>query len=509
MPKKTSGGLTQTQLTTVLNGVTRRLIPALLTSNNGDSLFAGAFERLKTPGKEGTKKDINLECDYPSRSSFNALFFKTLYDYVGPATRAVEIFPSETWKATPAVYESNKKRTTGFEQDWYTLTDDAERNPYKWLYQADRDSLISRYGALLIGLDDSNSGSPELPAAPVVNGVIQPVSEKRNVLYFRSFDESNCQILTFDMNRNSRRYGQPETYQISTQQNGDPGTAAIQSGKTTIHWTRMLHVAWKETSHPSYAYPILQNLVPYIWDLRKVGGGSAEMFWQGAFPGISFETMPEMITEGGNVELDEDSVKEQVDRYMRKMAKYIALTGVHANTLAPNISDPTPHFNVAVQGMCMSLNCPVPVFLGQQVGHLASMANKGMWGEAITGRRNGYATPKLIRGLINRLADLGAVRRPKTVICEWVDANASTDSDKANVALKRAQAFSQFSNSNARFMVSPEDFLIEEMGYTDEKAREVIERAPKKDFVPESVTNPTPKGPAGASGRPAGVISQS
>lgn len=498
----------------MLAGIGKSLIPV---GNSGDSLFARSNFAAGTAGKEGTKKDLDLECDYPNRRTFNSIFFRTLYDYVGPATRAVNVYPAETWKAIPAVYETNNKRTTPFEKRWWDLTDDPNRNPYVYLARLDESSLIGRYGTLLIGLDDGVSDLSQ-PASPVLNGQIQPDGKKRDVTYMRVFDESNCQVKTLDMDEGSWRNGQPEYYEITTTDALGSSTGNV---KRVIHWTRMLHAAWKVRENEAFASSILQNLVPYIWDIRKVGGGSAEMYWQGAFPGISFETMPEMITEGGNVELDEESVKEQVQKYMLKLQRYMALTGVSAKSLATQVSDPTPHLKCAIDLLCMALDVPVPVFLGQQEGHLASLANKGMWFDKISGRRNGYVTPKLIRPMVSRFADLGIVPKPSQVITEWTDPNTQSDSDKANVALKRTQAFSQWASTNARFAVDQLTFLTDEMGYSDAKAKEIISRlTTQKDVVPENILNPPVKTAGGnqtgksskgksSNGRPKGTVSKS
>lgn len=277
-------------------------------------------------------------------------------------------------------------------------------------------------------------------------------------------------------------------------------------------------MAWLTKENPVFSTPILQNLIPYIWDTRKVGGGSAEMFWQGAFPGISFETMPEMIQEGGNVELDEESVKEQVNKYMRRMQRYIALTGVHANSLAPQVADPTPHMKVAYELICLTLGVPVPIWLGQQEGHLAGITNKSMWNDKISERRNTYATPRLCKGFIKRLADLNLCPRPSQIIAEWLDPNTQSDADKADVALKRMQGLTQYAGGNARFMLDSYKVLTKEFGYSDEEAKEITSKK-IADFVPKEITNPPVKTAGGnrtgasskgkSAGRKRGTVSKS
>ena len=267
-----------------------------------------------------------------------------------------------------------------------------------------------------------------------------------------------------------------------------------QGQKVSVHWTRVQHIADNTKESKIYGTPRLQNIVPQIWDIRKVGGGSAEMFWQGAFPGISFETMPEMIKEGGVVELDEDSVKEQVQKYMNKLQRYIALTGIHANNMAPDVVSPESHLKAALDVLCAAIDVPVPIFLGQQEGHLASLANKEYWNGRIGERRSNYAIPKMIRPTIKRFADLGVVSKPAQVVVEWNDPNTQTDTEKADIFLKKSQAVSQFAGSNARFYIDNHTFLTEFAGMSDEKAAAVIERMKTiKDQVPEEIINPTPK----------------
>ena len=176
------------------------------------------------------------------------------------------------------------------------------------------------------------------------------------------------------------------------------------------------------------------------------------MFWQGAFPTISFETMPEMIKDGGNVELDEDSVKDQVQKLMNRLQRYIALTGVHANQLKPDVGDPTPHLKGALELLCCSLGVPLKIFLGTESGHLAAMEDSKQWNDRISDRRKNYLTPKIIRPFIDRLALLGVLPKPSKLIIDWSDPNTQSDASKADIILKQCQAITQFAGGNATIL---------------------------------------------------------
>lgn len=416
-------------------------------------------------------RDLDRECGYPCTPTVE--HYRRLYDREGYASRVVNIWPDECWAVRPLIYETEDARITKFERAWSKLN--RRINLLHYLHRADRLSGIGTFGVLLLGLDDGRKLS--MPAAGIrPDGMISKKRPKKNVqlLYVRPFSEENVSISEVEQDRTSPRYGQPTLYSITVVSPCGDGEAITDTLK--VHWTRVVHLADNRESSEIAGIPRIRPVLNRLLDLRKLLSASAEMFYKGGFPGYSFETVPELI---GESTMTEDTVREQFDEYMEGLKRYLALDGVTAKSLSPQVADPTAHVMAQLTTICATIGVPLRIFLGTESGHLASSQDTLNWNKRVFHRQETYLEPMVIRSTVDRLIALGVLPEVEDYIIEWKDLNTMSDESKADVTLKKAQALMQYVSGKVEDVIPPHEFLTLYMGHTAEEADAIIKALDK------------------------------
>lgn len=249
-------------------------------------------------------------------------------------------------------------------------------------------------------------GPPEYPSEGVWRG------KERKLMFMRPFDESLVQITQYEANMFNPRYGQPIMYRITMNDATEyRGGIGLSFSTLQVHWTRVLHVADSRNSSDVFAVPRMRPVLNPILDIRKVRGGSAEMYWKGAFPGLALSTHPQL---GGDVPVDAASMASMMENYHNTIQRYLLLVGMSANTLAPTVVDPTGQIKVQTEAICVQLGCPVRIWSGSERGELASSQDDAAWNDRLRHRQNMYLTPNLIVPFIDRLIKTGILPEPTT-----------------------------------------------------------------------------------------------
>jgi hypothetical protein len=438
------------------------------------------------------RRKIEDECGYPDLRTVTAQHYKDLYDGDPIGGRVIELMPLESWQVTPSIYEDEDPDVeTDFEIAWKDIGknlrgrswyQDEEGNAiWEWLIRADIDCGIGHFGILLIGIDDGKPLSE--PADGVEQAMLKakaPVAKKgTKLLYLRSFDESQVTVQQWDTDQNSLRYGQPIQYAV-TLWNPDSlitSSSTPPSGSFLVHWTRVIHLSSGEGSSDVLGIPRLQSVLYPVLDIRKVAGGSAEMYWKGAFPGISIETQPQL---GGDVKVNRGAIRTQMEQYFNGLQRYLGLMGMTAKTLSPTVVDPTAQIKVQLDRICIRKACPVRVFMGSERGELASSQDDSAWNDRLRQQQTRRNTPRIICPTINRLIMMGVLPEPKGYSAIWPDLESLSDMDQAEIAVKRTGALAQFVQSGSESAMSLADFFTRILNMGIEEARSIIEAVEKR-----------------------------
>ena len=308
------------------------------------------------------RRDIDVECGYLETEP-DITIYRQLYDRDDIAARVVNVYPDECWSVYPEVYEKEDLGETMFEEAWERIL--FEHNIWSYCHRVDELSGIGSFGGMLFGFDDGR-GMQEPVDGLNVMGKRNPTVKEKNLTFIRCFDESVIKINSYQTNPRNPRYGMPETYLIDV---ADPtsgaGSASVlpPSRSMVVHWSRVLHVADNRKNSEIFGQPRIKPVLNRLQDLKKILGGSAEMFWKGAFFGLSIETLPEILAQT-DVDVDQESIKQDMYRYMNKLQRYILLNGMTAKPLTPQVADPSSHIEQQIQAICITLGVPYRIFLG-------------------------------------------------------------------------------------------------------------------------------------------------
>lgn len=443
------------------------------------------------------RRNINHECGYLETHTLTSTTYREMYDREAIAARVVQVMPDQCWKMQPTVFDDEDPNTeTPFELAWKEVDKqlrgenwyEPEEGSVVWNYlrRADILSGIASYGVILLGVDDGLPLQGEL-----VFGQEGPL---RSLTFLRVFDESLARITRFETDETNPRFGEPVEYSLTL---ADPSQSLQASaGENTrtieVHWTRIVHIADNLGSSEIFGVPRMRPVWNRLQDLRKLYGGSAEMYWKGAFPGLSIETHPQL---GGQA--DTSKVKDVMEQYENGLQRYLAMTGVSVKSLAPQVVDPTPQIDTQIEAICIQLNIPKRKFTGSERGELASSQDTGDWNDVLRARQNGYLTPRVIVPFVNRLVQIGVLPEPSdgyNVV--WPNLDELSATDQATVALQRTEAMEKYVRWGVEALVPPMNYLTQVLSFTTEEAESILEVAMKQAredllTVPEEPEEPT------------------
>ena len=445
----------------------KRLIRNAIT--NASSTRSDLMRRVFDP-----RRDINDECGYPKTITIEQ--YKTMYEREGTATRVVSIFPEESWAEDPKVMEDDDTNETEFEKAWVDL----ERKLQLFSYMARIDELsgIGQYGILLLGLDDG--GDMKDPVNGLNDKGEKVGKAQHQLLYLRAIDESCVKIKSTEKNPSNPRFGKPVIYTVKFEETATndarTGTSLGDPKEVQVHWTRVIHVADNRKSSEIYGVPRMQSVYNRLHDLRKITGGSAEMFWKGGFPGYSFE----MDSNAKPIVADsaEDvALKNQIASYADGLQRYLTVQGIEVKSLSPQVADPKAHVEIQLEIIAIDKGIPKRIFMGSEQAKLASAQDSKSWNKRIARRQNKYLTPYIIRPLIDRLIAFGTLPEPKEYDIEWLDLDAPSDKDKAEVMKIQVEAFGSYVQKDVEMLIPPELFLKMFAGMDADEIKEIIEAA--------------------------------
>lgn len=434
-----------------------------------------------------TKRDLDKECGYPQ--DITGQLCKSLYEREGIAQRVVTILPDESWKMDPEVYETEDEAETAFEKAWKDLV--KKFNLYNFLKRADRMSGIGTYGVILLGLSDGLM--PNMPVPGVTFDVEGNLTGfgKTKLLYLRTFDETQVTVAKFDTEPTSFRFGLPEFYTINFAQvqtdSGHSGATSPEPAptQTTIHWHRIVHLADNREASDVFGTPRMKPVYNRLYDLRKILAASGEGYWKGAFPGISFEMDPNIAATAA---LDKDSLRKEMEEYSNGLQRYLALVGVSAKSLAPQVADPGPHFVTHLKAICVSLGIPYRIFMGSEEAQLAGEQDSSAWNERLKDRQQKYITPMVLTPFAMRLIAVGAcpplTKMEEGITVAWNDLHTPSAKDKAEVAKILTDAITTYVGSGGDALMQPKDFLTKILKFSDEEAESILKAV--EDFMLET-----------------------
>lgn len=397
-------------------------------------------------------RDLNYSLHYHDDNALTADRYKEMYDREGIAQRVVQVYPEECWSTPPRIYETEGADLTPFEQAW----DEIEKTFHllHYMERADILSGIGRFGILVFGLDDGGSLSDPVPGFDEKTGLSSLRKKPLRLLYLRTFPESCVNIESLENDVNSPRYGFPKYYTIKFQTDVVSSMQESSNKQVRVHWTRVLHVADNREDSEVYGVPRMKSVWNRLLDIRKILGGSGEMYWQGAFPGLAFERQ----VGYENAAVDEDAMRQTVQDYMNGLQRYLNLVGVTAKSLPPQVVSPEGHLLCQIRAIALSKGVPYRVFLGTEEAKLSSSQDIKVWNRRLMKRHSSYLTPMIVRPTLDRLIAYG-ILPPASYIIDWPDLNTLSDSERAKVAKDQTEAMVKYVSGGVDTFIPPRQYL--------------------------------------------------
>lgn len=363
-----------------------------------------------------------------------------------------------TWQGDVDILEADDDQDTPLEKAWKKLMD--EHKLKDKFTRVDRLTCIGRYGVLLLGLDDVRRKEDALQ--PVTPG-------KRRLEYIKPLGESSAEVISWDTRASSKRYGLPVMYQLTI---NDPKADGINI-TMRVHYTRLLHITGDKLESEVFGEPVLEAVFNRLEDLKKLVGGSAEMFWKGARPGLAAKINPDFEMSAKQ----EEELERQIDEYEHSLRRIMLLQGADLDSLAQQVSDPKSHVDIQIQMISAVTGIPKRILTGSERGELASSQDLDTWRELIQTRREEFAELQILRPFIDRCIELGILpEADEKYTVQWTDLHAPSEKDKAEVGKIRASALKEYaSQATAEAIVPPEAFMKFFLGLDDDQVSLITE----------------------------------
>lgn len=412
----------------------------------------------------GDDRDIYTALGYKKQPTYNDYVAK--YKRQDVARAAVDKPVGVSWSEQPHITESAEKETD-FEKDWISLAKNLR--VFHFLSRVDRLASIGSYAILLMGFDDGGTLESEVTSA-------------KRLLYLTPYAQDNAKIATYEDDPKNERYGLPKEYEINMKSIGGTGAGMLSK---KAHWSRIIHVAEDLLEDNVEGMPRLQPIFNRLQDLDLIAGGSAEMFWRGAFPGLAFMTQEGRSVQGQDLE----DLKDELEEYMHNLKRYLRLRGIDIKELKPQVADPSNHVSVQIDLIACALGIPKRILLGSERGELASSQDEKAWLKSIEKRRIDYCEPVILRPLIDRLISIGILPKPKDeYTAVWPDLLVSSDKDVAEIGAARSKALKDYVDAiGAQDILPPSIFLQKLLGLTQEELNqiELIQKTTQKQLSEE------------------------
>lgn len=447
----------------------------------------------------GMKKNIPVEAGYALAPT--VLNFKEWFKREGYARRVVEIWPQECWQIEPDVYENEDvKVETEFEKAWIKLV--KRMRLYSELKRLDIAAGIGRFGLMVLGFSDGTDLSKEIDMTyDTESGRWKPAGSPRQLIWTTVHSEDMIEVKEYETEPSHPRYGQPTSYIVKMEMPGAVMGAASQLVSKEVHWTRTWHYADGKMSSKTFGTPRMECAFNRLCDLLKIAAGSGEGYWQSSNPTLVIGS--ETPVAGG---LDTEGMKQQVWRLQNSLQKYLTVSGMKAELLAPTLSDPSPHLEVQLTLLCIGIGVPKRVFLGTEEGKLAGEQDGTAWGERVQHRRTTECGPELAEGIAYHLMACNCLPYAEEIFSSWGEPSQPTELEKAETIKTKTEALTTYADSqNASTVMVEEDYFHRIWDMDPDEVSEIVEAAaeafadlPEEPPVVQLAIPPVPGQPAPA-----------
>ena len=373
------------------------------------------------------------------------------------AARVVDAFPEATWSTAPEILEDENSETqTQFEKEWVAF--EKRIKVFHYLNRLDILQGLGRYGVLYIGASDVST-------IEELKDPLERVSGIDDIKFLMPFSEGCVDISKFETNPLSERFGLPVMYTLRTGEglsDRHGSSASMPQVSLQVHHSRVIHAAEGNLENDVYGKPKMKKVFNRLEDLEKVVGGSAETFWLNSRGGNNFN-----LDKEASLSSDElSAIKQQAEEYTHQLARNVYTKGIDVKTMQTTVSSPKDQVSVILDLISGATGIPKRILIGSERGELSSAQDENNWLNRVSERQKNFAEPSILRPFIDRLIEINALPRVDEYFIKWPDTETQSPKDKAEIALKKAQAISTYSGitGQPQFIVPEKQFVEEVLG---------------------------------------------
>jgi hypothetical protein len=410
---------------------------------------------LRMAGKQyDGDRDVYQALGYEPTNSLTYESYRSRYKRQDIAKAVIDRPVDATWRGGVSLIEpqKNKKNAekTEFEKAWDDLY--KRLKLHSVFARLDRLTGIGKYGVLLLGINNGDFTEPI-------------TTSELDLLYVKPLGEGSAVIKTWEEDPKNERYNRPKTYDVTII---NPGSST--SSQKTVHYSRVIHVTSGLLESDTEGTPRLMAVYNRLFDLEKLVGGSAEMFWRGARPGYQVVADPDFQ------EIDTTGLQDQLDEYEHKIRRFLTLQGLTVKALETQISDPKNHVLVQYQAISAVTGIPLRKLLGSEQAKLASTEDNNSWNELIKSRREEYAEPTIINPFADFCIAHQILPEPKNgYAVKWDDLWAPSEKERVENGKNRAESFAKLTPSIENGTLSVEAVAKYFLGLEVEEAEQIAE----------------------------------
>lgn len=393
----------------------------------------------------GAKHNHYKDFGFPEQVDFEVLY--GLYERNSLAKAAVDKTVRKTWQDPPWLLEHPRDGSEG-PMKKETRLEKAIRQHFSsirfWtkVMEADRRSLVGRYGAVILRVADGRPTSEPLES---VSGL--GLAALVDVI---PVWEAQLRVLQWNTDTESVTYGDPLMFEYDESYTSIlSGTSPTNHGrarKLTVHPSRVVIWSVDGTMDGDSA---LKAGVNDLITIEKILGAGGEGFWKNAKQAPILEMDKEADIQkmarsmGIPVEKIADIMNEQAANWQKGFDELLMIQGMTAKLPKVELPDPEHFFMNALQSFAASFDIPLKVLVGTQTGERASTEDASQWNQTCNFRRKNTVIPNILQ-VVKRLESCGVIKENPEWFVDWTDLTESTMLEKIDRAGKMAKVNKDF-----------------------------------------------------------------
>lgn len=389
------------------------------TNSDAPQYTLQRLDFLRRAGKQYSgSRDVYEVAGYELTPDYDDYW--SYYDRHPIAGRIVDMPAQTTWRHAPEIVEPDSEDGTEFTAAFEDL---AKRlGLWSRLERVDRLSRIGQYAVLLIGAKDVTN----------TDDLVRPLGQLSgpdDVAYLAHYSQRAAPIDKWVTDPGDERYGLPELYRIDLSRNAGTGKgrAGFTAGSVLVHASRVVHVAEDPLEDDTFGRPVLRRVLNTVFNDEKVDAASAEAFWQLADKILMLKIDP----DAANVDLD--AAHTAMQEIFHDLRRHMGIQGGELSWLSGESPDPTGISETLATKMAAGSSIPKRILFGSERGELASNQDERNYFGMVSERQEHHAEPNVLRVLVDRFVEHGALPRPGEDGYEalWPDLYVPTEAEKA------------------------------------------------------------------------------